>query len=218
MENSAVTVGSYIAYSGGDYSGLWVVLRNNGGQLEIISKDSVGLLTLSGADDYANVVKILNDKCATYVNSTYATAGRSVGATSSSIGQINTTDNPITYEAARTETLPYKDEYYTTDQSIIANPSNSTLKHGTANTYNNDGYVWLASRYLSAGISNSSFYVRYLDTGGSMRNGSLFKAYSGNETGSNSYSRGVRPVITLKSNIKIIDGAGTSGSPYVLGI
>jgi len=210
MENSAVAVGKYIAYSGGDYSGKWVVLRNNGGQIEIISKESVGNLTLSGADGYANAVKILNDKCATYVNSTYATSGRSVGATSSSIGQINTTDNPLTFAAARTREPPYHDTEYEADQSVIA--SNANLKHSS-------GYVWLASRYLYPSSSGySDFCVCYLNTSGSVSYNDLFNAYSDGSTNAISRSYGVRPVVSLKSGIKITGGTGDEGDPYTIGI
>ena len=217
MENSAVAVGKYIAYSGGDYSGKWVVLRNNGGQIDIISKDSVGVLELSGADGYANCVKILNDKCKTYVNSTYATDGRSVGATSSSIAQINTTDNPLTFAAARSQTLPYYDTYFITDRSIIS--GNSALHHGTTNTYNNNGYVWLASRYLYPSSSGySDFCVCYLNTSGSVSYNDLFNAYSDGSTNAISRSYGVRPVVSLKSGIKITGGTGDEGDPYTIGI
>ena len=37
-------------------------------------------------------------------------------------------------------------------------------------------------------------------------------------TGSANTSRGVRPVLTLKSNIQITGGTGTSSSPYTLGV
>ena len=212
MENSAVTVGSYIAYSGGDYSGKWVVLRNNGGQIEITSKESAGNVTLSGASDYANAVKILNDYCANYVNSTYATSGRSVGATSSSIGQINTTQYPITHAKAQevgNSNPPFTDMEYQSDQTLIEN--NSALRHSS-------GYVWLASRNLYTIDSYSGFFVRCLGTNGSMSNIGLSDEDSDGRTNDYSGSSGVRPVITLKSGIKITGGTGDVDHPYTIGI
>ena len=206
MENSEVAVGSYIDYTGGDYTGKWVVLRNTGGTIEIISKESVGSLTLSGADGYANAVKTLNDKCATYVNSTYATSGRSAGATSSSIGQINTTDNPLTFVAARPQ-LPYYDEYYMEDMV-----NNINLLHSS-----NSGYVWLASRYLETNSMGAVFYVRSLSADGGIMN---FELYAADNVGTAviQESHGVRPVITLKSGIRIVGGSGSSDDPYTIGI
>ena len=218
MANSDVQVGDYIAYTGGDYSGKWVVLRNSGGVIEIISKESVGNLTLGGSSlhdtekaksDYANCVQILNDKCATYVNSTYATSGRSVGATSSSIAQIDTTANPLTFDAARSAVLPYSDTYYTTDQSVIS--GNANLKHSS-------GYVWLASRGLNTYSSTSHFYVRCLGTSGSVSYNDVFIAGSDGSAGAGVPTDGVRPVITLKSGIKITGGTGDVGNPYTIGL
>ena len=33
-----------------------------------------------------------------------------------------------------------------------------------------------------------------------------------------SYTRGLRPVFTLKSNVKVTGGSGTSDNPYTLGV
>ena len=212
METSEVAVGSYIAYTGGDYSGKWVVLRNNGGTIEIISKASVGDLTLSGANDYANAVKKLNDKSRTYINSTYATSGRSVGATSSSIEQIDTAQHQLNFEAANANNgLPYKDTYYTSDKNII---------DGNANLKYNGGEVWLASRNMGVfteyGIADFSVYS--MNTSGGREVNLLFRYVTDNDNVDYIYSYGVRPVITLKSGIRIVGGTGEEGSPYQISL
>ncbi len=210
MENSDVAVGSYIDYTGGSYTGKWVVLRNNGGTIEIISKESVGDLTLSGADAYINYVKILNDECKAYVNSKYASKGRCLGATSSSLDQVDTSQYPLTFAAARERIFPYHDTYYTSDQTIIQ--SNSALKHST-------GYVWVASRFLQPGNGCSVFNACRMYKNGSTADwAALYRAYNDNSTADASGTYGLRPVITLKSRIKIVGGSGTSDVPYTIGI
>ena len=200
-------VGSYISYTGGDYTGKWVVLRNTTGAWEIISKESVGDLELSGATGYANAVKILNDRCSIYKNSTYAVSGRSVGATADSIEQIDTTQYPLTYEAARSESLPYHDTYYLSDQSIIS--GNDNLKHSSGN-------VWLASRRLNVYDNRSSFCVFNLNENGVLNSRSIYGQYSNGKTWGDNYAGGVRPVVTLKPGIRIIGGSGTFDNPYTI--
>ncbi len=206
-----VTVGSYVQYSAGDYAGDWVVLRNTKGQLEIISKESVGNVTISGAKGYANAVNILNTKAREYINTNYAVNGRSVGATENSIGAINTTEYPLTYAAASatTEHVPYFDICYISDQQIIAN--NATLQHSS-------GWVWMASRILTATDSLSDFKVRRLNSNGYADGNYVYQVGSGGGTNIYSDALGVRPVVTLRSDIQIIGGSGTVDTPYILGV
>ena len=216
IPHESVPVGSYISYTGGDYEGDWVVLRDTPVGLEIISKNSVGELTLEGANGYANAVATLNAKSQQYVNPSYAVAGRSVGATADSIGMIDTTQYPLTYAAARNQVLPYHDTCYTDDQTII--DSNSALQHNTTNT-NNSGFVWMASRNLNltTNAGSSWFDVRCLGVSANVDNHALFAAHSNSNTSVASWSRGIRPVITLRGNVKTTGGSGTQGNPYTLG-
>ncbi len=211
-QHKSLPVGSYVSYSGGDYAGNWVVLRDTDVGLELISKESVGDLTLGGAYGYANAVRILNNKAKQYVNSTSAVAGRSVGATANSVQEINTTTNPLTYEATRTSNLaPYGNAYAPDDQTIIA--GNENLQHSS----NGNASVWLASRHMQAYDDRSNFRVWFLNTNGSAGTNNLFIAYSDSSTATYSGLLGVRPVITLRGYTKTTGGSGTSGSPYTLG-
>ena len=81
--------------------------------------------------------------------------------------------------------------------------SNSSCYSGGGNNwmYISDNY-WTMSP-LSAGSSNNVWAVR--------SSGTLYYTNA-------SYSNGVRPVVTLSSNIQITGGAGTSSNPYTLGI
>ena len=88
------------------------------------------------------------------------------------------------------------DGCYGTEDATTGWVYNSNIREGQSNP----DYTWLLSTY--SGNTNLAFTV--------------------NSTGSLSYylvsytSRGVRPVVYLKSNIKIADGTGEAGSPYVL--
>ena len=84
---------------------------------------------------------------------------------------------------------------YTSTSSCYNNSSNHNWM------YLND-YCWTMSPY-----SNSRSYdVWYVDSGG------VFYNYPARST------FGVRPVLTLASNVQITGGAGTSSSPYTLGL
>ena len=209
-------VGSYVQYTGGDYTGDWVVLRNDKGRIQIISKESVGNLTLGSdtdaakaANDYANAVSILNTKAQEYVNPDYAIAGRSVGATEDSIGQINTTQYPLTFAAAREQKLPYHDEYYTYDQGIIQ--KSTELQHTGAD-------VWLASRNFNAYSDKSTFFGCFITSSGNTNGRGLLIAHPDGTPNSSTFTYGVRPVITLRPDIEVIGGSGLQSDPYKLGI
>ena len=80
----------------------------------------------------------------------------------------------------------------------------------------NIGYYWLASRHVRATSSNSSFYVRGVNTSGSLYNSRLCYVYSYGRTDGYRISIGLRPVFHLKSGIKVTGGDGSEGNPYTL--
>ena len=77
---------------------------------------------------------------------------------------------------------------------------------------------WIASRSVSSYTANCSFYVRIVYGNGSLSGGGGFEVYT-TTTYSNSSECGLRPCISLKSNIiKITEGDGKSpDSAYVIG-
>ena len=99
--------------------------------------------------------------------------------------------------------MPYSDEYYLDDQTTLYNNS---LNHSSA-------YVWLATR----AVAGNSFYIRVLGSGGGINQHAVCTVNSSDVITSHSYTNGLRPVITLRGNIKTTGGSGTSGSPYTLG-
>ena len=205
-EIGEANVGDYIAYDcGKNYDEGWVVLRNNEGNIEIISKESVGNLRLGGKDGYANAVGELNTEARKYVNNAYAVNGRSVGATEDSIEQINTSIYPIEYDNVQMigANPPYHDTYYLDDYEAIQSDEN----------FNSSGRVWLATRCLGGiGSNYADFLIRYLDSDGTIHLELFFKEKEdGSENGY--YTYGVRPVITLKPDLKIIGGSGRANDP-----
>ena len=236
-----IPVGAYISYAhttptttqytGGtytkdsSYSSGWKVFKNNEGQLDIISAESVGNLNLSGADGYANSVYILNKISEGYVNTTYATAGRSLGSTadwtettvnsSKSLGKIDTSSYPLNGNASG---FPYDDRLYSSDRTIINTAVNGMypLRHTS------DEYVWMASRYLITFSDSEPNHKRWFDinvlyTDGVAYGVSLYYVYSDGSTDTFSSSRGVRPIINLKSGLKVVSGDGlTVNTAYVL--
>ena len=70
--------------------------------------------------------------------------------------------------------------------------------------YNNDWIFNSAYQWTITPRASRSDYVFSLDS-----TGSVSSAYTGN-------ARGVRPVVFLKSSIKIVDGDGSSSNPYIL--
>ena len=71
--------------------------------------------------------------------------------------------------------------------------------------YNNDWIFNSASQWTITPISSSSIRVFFL-----VSPGDLNHAYTSDA------NYGVRPVVFLKSNIKIVDGDGSSSDPYIL--
>ena len=78
---------------------------------------------------------------------------------------------------------------------------------------------WLASRNVTTLVSNpvsSNFAVFYGAINGSYALDMICEVYNGFSS-SRSASHGLRPVFTLKPEIKVTGGSGTSDDPYTLG-
>lgn len=192
-------------YNPSTYSEGWKVFRNNSGQLDIISAESIGNLTLKGATGYAKVVKTLNDLSMAYKNPTYATGARSLGY-GDAVGEINTTTYPLNYGVYG---APYSDTAYSSDESII--DANTGLRHSGV-------VVWRASRYMDTYSSHSTFNVRCMTNGGVGASNILYYVPSSGSASAYSYAYGVRPIVSLKSGIEIIGGSGTKADPYRISI
>ena len=194
----------------------WKIFKSptEASDIEIISAESVGDLTLKGKDGYIYAVDTLNRLCSAYVNSTYATSGRCLGYNAGA-GTIDESKYPITFEETVTNGnngFPYVDSHNSGDMRIIntANGENYPLRVS--------GTVWLASRILNTNSRYSNFGVRYVSADGNVNNYYLYQSYSDGGFITNSPVCGVRPIITLKSGIRIVGGDGTSENPYQIAI
>ena len=79
--------------------------------------------------------------------------------------------------------------------------------------------TWLASRYQHTKTGGASrFYVRRLNTDGSVSSSDvdLYGVYSDGDKDTCKVSRKIRPVVSLKSTIRITSGDGTQANPYII--
>ena len=90
---------------------------------------------------------------------------------------------------------------------------------GTLGIQKSDQYYWLASRLVDDDGFNSALFFNIRSSSGGGRLGDFRLCYIGNAgtLKSSSASYGLRPVFTLKSNVKVTGGAGTTSNPYTLG-
>lgn len=92
-----------------------------------------------------------------------------------------------------------------------------------------DASYWLASRYYNSYGGGSypnfnttyQFSIRYITTSGALGSQAILSEIYGYNNGmyscgSSIATFGLRPVFTLKPEVKIVYGEGTSDSPYVL--
>ena len=84
------------------------------------------------------------------------------------------------------------------------------------NIWTTGEYYCLASRYVYSFSSDCFFYVRHVCADGDLDRGCLCTVGSDGRTSSNSHTYGLRPCFSLKSDIKITGGNGTSDEPYIM--
>lgn len=124
------------------------------------------------------------------------------------IGQSDsyyTSPTTETYSQASTEGLTVTQTYYnrSMNNSYYKNSTFHNLIHGVSK------YQWLASRCVKTGSPNAVFGLRYVNSSGLCGNYLFYSNYY------TSYNFGcLRPVVSLKSNIKLGSGDGSSSSPY----
>ena len=183
--------------------------------VQLITSACVGNdVTLGDSDfttsmnSYNNAISTLNNAAGVYNNSDYSTA-RCVGSNpttpSAEAGYYTFTEFSSSYSGK----LKDADTNYETDY----NQMEALEINNIADAY------WLASRFVFSLSDGSLFRVRFVSPGGNVSNSdSLCGVGSSGGTGANYGSRGLRPVFTLKSGIKVTGGNGESGTPYTLGL
>jgi len=170
------------------YTGLWRVLYNdNANGLQLVSVDTVADLYIKGQTGYNNFVNTLNTMAGKYVNTTYASAGRSLAteADITALESINALDISKEYWLAYTSV--YQDSL---GKGYCGGLYGRLVEEGTDVAYFQNINVCLKCEHTTIGT-----------------------------TGEIEYAKGVRPVITLNSNVTVTSGDGTTTSTaYQLGI
>ena len=177
-------------------------------------------------DDYNNAIATLNQKAERYAeNSPYALDGRCVGSvpTVGEDGKFNAKDTEElgTYSIPDQWILPsgwsnrdtgcqkLTDYNYRTDQTAMQ----------AANIWTTGEEYWLASRYVGSLSSYCHVRVRGVYASGDLSSNNVCSVSSGGYTGGYSLAYGLRPCISLRSDIKVVGGNGEeAGTAYELGI
>ena len=187
--------------------------------IQIITADTVGNVKLGSSDfntsrdSYNNVITTLNAEAEKYrkKDDRIAEVARCVGSVPDNPNYDGAGMHTTQFGGSYSGTLKDTDNNYTADynqmQSIVINGQGI---NNIGKTY------WLASRYVNAGSSYSSFGVRYVYTSGGLYSNDLCFVNSGGGTDGYSSDSGLRLVFRLKSGIKVTGGDGSEGNPYTL--
>lgn len=210
---------------------LWRVIKvNEDKTVDVVSEyvSSVGVI-FSSSTGYQNLVGMLNYIAKQYENQKYTVASRCMGydgtqteyitdtsiLTSTTLPQSETTSNSnVTSE---TESKGLGDVGYEMDYNLVKSALKTTVanKVGTTTAV----YYWLASRkYLYTSDTSWGFYGNNIGINGNIIAGYLYTFGDDNNGVFNIHGNGayIRPIVTLKSEIKATSGDGSSDSPYVL--
>ncbi len=202
---------------------LWRVLKvNNDGSVDLISEYTSSVaITFYGKTGYLNLVGYLNELAKQYENSNYTKGSRYFG--------YNGQTEYITDDSKFTTTAPWKcatgkscnpvesqgggDTLYTDDYNQLNTALGTRVAYkvgtSTATSY------WVASRYYYYDSSDETYHHwrgRYID---SLEGSNLYELDS-SKFYENSNSYAIRPIVTLKSDLVITNGDGSSSSPYQL--
>ena len=185
--------------------------------IQIITSDTVTDSYTLGSSDfntsrkiYNGVITTLNEEAEKYrkKDDGIAEVARCVGSVPDNpnydgAGMYTRSDS---WFSSYNSTLKDTDTNYEADR----NQMNSQGIHGIGKDY------WLASRYVGAYSRNNYFYVRYVNTSGSLSRNGLCYVNSAGSTRGDSYDYGLRLVFHLKSGIKVTGGDGSEENPYTL--
>ncbi len=186
---------------------LWRVIRkNDNGTVDIISHDITSRICLNVVDRsvmYSNYVGILNKIAKQYETEGYTVGSRHVGY------------NGMAKEYCDGVNTCFEDGGYQTDLELIEKAIGS-WRVKIVGTLPATGYTadyWLASR---ADNETHSVYYFHYDAANSHLCGR--RVLEGNNANSLSFHGSIRPIVVLKSDLKVTGGDGTESSPYTLGV
>ena len=194
---------------------------NSENGLQIITDKNIADVKLGGSDwdtardSYNNAITTLNNEAEKYLNKTYATDARCVGSVPTNQNGTFTNKNsenagPVQLQfdssVSGVNNMKGNDTNYTTDQTQMNN----------LNIWTTGEYYWIASRDGYSVSSGCSFRVLYAASFGGLNSCELCDVSSYGFAYGHSQTNGLRPCFSLKSDIKITGGIGTSGNPYTM--
>lgn len=191
--------------------------ESSGYGTQIITQDIVGNVTFGSktiteaAKEYNDAIAILNNEAMAYLNTTYASDARCVGSVP---------DNKNFDEAELSSYFTYafegnnvqlkdSDENYILDNTQMEKLGIKEL----------DTEYFLASRYITVFGYGTDLRIR-LNCSKNIYEALIAITIMSMGSGENSsvIESGLRPVFTLKNEVKITGGEGTEENPYTLGI
>lgn len=206
--------------------------------LQIISDKNVGEDITLGGDTweegkiiYNGITEKLNQEASKYVNGEYAYDGRCVGSIPTIRNGMFVDKNKLRDSEGKIQdkldTVSIPESYiiptgWTKDTGCYEEDTNyitDQIALEKANMWITGEKYWLVSRHILLDLSRISFRVRNVSTSSDLGSNNMCRVRSDGTTGGNLHTYGLRPCISLKSNIiKITDGDGTSvETAYIIG-
>ena len=211
--------------------------------LQIVSDQNVGPdITLGGSTweegkaSYNGAIEKLNSEAGKYVNKKYAYDGRCVGSIPTvangmfvdknrlkdSEENIRDTISTVVLPPSEWTSYTRPTDWTSDDTGCYDTDTNYTLDQTAlkeANMWTTGQFYWLASRLVHPYSSYVNLDVHYVNTSGSLSNYGMCNVYSDGNTRGHSSTYGLRPCISLKSDIiRITGGDGKSAkTAYAIG-
>ena len=207
--SSIVSSGDYIDYPESSTNG-WRVLYPSNSKYGLQIIGTVGNVILYKESEYQDLINILNRKAEAYLNTTYGTEARCVGSNPAD----KDAESDDYYYSSRYYFEEYNYKYKDADENYITDfnqlEAMGLLNIGTS--------YWLASRVVASDNSRTALCANIVNSSGEWDYAPLFTIRSNGETfESSGQVHKLRPVIKLKTNLKVIGGNGTSSNPWKLG-
>ena len=189
--------------------------------LQIITDKNIANVTLGGPDwnsarnSYNNAITSLNNEAGKYLNKTYATDARCVGSVPTNkngtfINKNSENVGPVKLEFTSSiegaNNMKDTDTNYVTDGVQLEN----------LNILITGEIYWIASRDVNSKSSQCIFYCSAIRNNGYIISYFVCLLDDDGRARGYPYTWGLRPCFSLKSDIKITGGNGTSESPYTM--
>lgn len=210
---------------------LWRIINiNQDGSIDAISdKTSSTMVYFRGVTGYKNYVNSLQTIASQYAKTGFTKSTRMMGydgqtltisntsafdGTNNTEPSANTTPSPTQGSGLEYSGGSYGDTLYLKDYQLV-NRVGFVTANKVGTTSNVRYYIASRHYYIERGEDFWEFGPKYIDLNGILGY-NYIRVYDGGTWFDYSNSGYLRPIITLKSNIGIAGGAGTSSNPYTL--